>query len=266
MQTIIVATDFSITADNAVRYVIDAAKTVPIKVVLFHLHEISSHTAHGLTNAKDIEAQLEKKKIQVNEYASILTQDNGIEIEAIVRMGDFLEEVEQLTKQYHSALLVLGMPKKSFEQDLLGNTTTAAIYKFKFPILAIPSSARYTGIRKILYACDLTRGIHAKVLEAVREYALIFGADVEVFYVGMAVEQIYQQTLFEKSFHDIAYTYKNVQSNSVVKAIQQEVEKIQADILIMTPNKYGFWSSLLHRSKTRAMASNGRIPLLSVAY
>lgn len=51
-------------------------------------------------------------------------------------------------------MLILGMPKKSFEQDMLGNTTTSAIYNLKFPILTIPAHATYKGIKHILYAAD----------------------------------------------------------------------------------------------------------------
>jgi hypothetical protein len=32
----------------------------------------------------------------------------------------------------------------------------------------------------------------------------------------------------------------------------------------MMPNKYGFWGSLIHRSKTRIMASGSEIPLMSL--
>lgn len=266
MQSIIVATDFSETANNAFQYAIDAAKVVNGKIVLFHLYQISTHASHSLITAQGLDFLAHKKKDEVMQYAADMASLNGIEIEVAIRMGDFLDELEQVAAQYKSTILVLGMPKKSFEQDLLGNTTTAAIYKLRFPVLAIPESARFTSISRIMYACDLTRGIHTKVLEVVKEYAQMFKAEVLVFYVGEAIKKAETITGIDKALDGISYTYKNVFSESVVNAIQQEAESIKADILIMTPYKYGFWSSLLHRSKTRAMASNGKIPLLSLAY
>ena len=60
------------------------------------------------------------------------------------------------------------------------------------------------------------------------------------------------------------YYYKNVASNVIIEAIQDEITQINADLLIMVPHKYGFWDSLVHISKTRKMASRSEIPLLSL--
>jgi len=50
----------------------------------------------------------------------------------------------------------------------------------------------------------------------------------------------------------------------VLKVIEEEVIHMNADLLIMVPQKYGFLESIIHRSKTRVMASNNNVPLLSI--
>lgn len=266
MQTIIVATDLSPEADNATLYAINAAKITGSKIVLFHLYKVSSHVAHSLANTHEIDKMVWRMQQQMATYANIINREHKVLIEIVVRMGDFLEVVEQVAAQYESTLLVLGMPQKTFEQDLLGNTTTSAIYKLKIPILAVPEAASFKGIHKILYACDINRGVYATVLNTIKEYAGHYNAEVQVLYVGDVVKSLEHEEQLKKGLEGIHYYYKNVRSESVVKAIQDEAELIQADLLIMMPQKYGFWSSILHRSKTRAMASNGKIPLLSLNY
>jgi len=158
------------------------------------------------------------------------------------------------------------MPKKTFEQDLMGNTTTAAIYRFKFPILAVPESASFIGIREILYAFDLAKGVNALILRRVKEYAMLFNAKVKVIYVGDAEKSIKEEQTLKRELEGIEYEYKNVQSDSVIKAIKEEAVAISADVLIMTPHKYSFWASILHQSRTKTMLSHGKIPLLSIGY
>ncbi|HEY0175411.1 MAG TPA: universal stress protein, partial [Pedobacter sp.] len=63
---------------------------------------------------------------------------------------------------------------------------------------------------------------------------------------------------------DMTYSFKDVQSGAVIQAIKKEIIAAEAELLIMVPGKYGFWSSLLHRSKTNMMASGLNVPLLSV--
>ena len=265
MKTIIVATDFSDIANNAVNYAAHFARDLKHKLVLFHLHKLSTHEANALINTVDINQMVSKKRATYEKYATDLSAEFSIQVAMEICTGDFLDELKMIVDKYSGDMLVLGMPPKSFEQDLLGNTTTEAIYKFKFPILSVPATAQYKGIKRILFACDLNKEIQDTVLVQVQEYALALNAEVEVFYVGDAVKKVKERARVEKSLVDIIYHYKNEpSSDSVIEAILKEANIFKADVLIMIPYKYGFWESVVHISKTRAVASNGVIPLLSI--
>jgi len=263
---IIVATDFSPAANNALEYGIAAAREIGGQVIVFHLYKMSSHVANSRISARALDDFLLQKKAAFEGKINQLAETKGVTLIPVVRMGDFLPELEQLIEEYNARLLILGMPQKSIEQDLLGNTTTAAIYSLKFPILSIPDGVRYTGIKHILYACDMKRGVHATVLSRVKDYAHQFGAVVEVLHVGRLPGAEETKYTIDKELEDTPHFYKEVNAEGVVKSILAEARSAQADIIIMTPHRYGFWSSLFHRSKTRAMASNGSIPLLTIAY
>lgn len=266
MKNILIASDFTNIANNAMMYGIALAKVAGRKVILMHLFRTSHHVSNALVSPNMIDGMLEKKRNEVEKLAKQLAAENQIEIEAVVRMGDFQESLETVIETHNCGLVVLGMPTKSFEQDLLGNTTTTAIYKLKMPVLAVPEQAKFVGIRNILYACDVARGIHAKVLQSVKEYAQQYNAHLHLFYVGEAIKHMTKVEEITKKLDGVQYIYKEVQSDSVIKAIETEANDINADLIIMTPHKYGFWESIIHRSKTRMMASNGKTPLLSIAY
>lgn len=46
--------------------------------------------------------------------------------------------------------------------------------------------------------------------------------------------------------------------------IEEEINLIDADMLIMIPHRYNFIQSLFHRSKISIMASGNKIPLLAI--
>jgi nucleotide-binding universal stress UspA family protein len=115
----------------------------------------------------------------------------------------------------------------------------------------------------------MEKGVEEKVLENVHEIAATFGATVEVLYVKDKIEELLgaeeaEHATIDKTFAGINYYYKNVQSRRIIDAIQDEIKEINADLLIMSPYKYGFWDSMVHRSKTRMMASGNNVPLLSL--
>ncbi len=266
MRTIIVATDLSEVANNATVYAVKAAQITKEKIILFHLFKVSPHVANSRIGTQGIDEMALRMKSKIEAYAAELEKEYFVSIEVVVRMGDLYETAEQLMVEYDSTMMVIGMPKKTFEQNLLGNTTTSAVYKLKFPVLTIPESATFNGINEILYACDLTRGVHHAILKKVKEYAKLFDAMVEVIYVGDNIKISVEEDVLKRELDGVKYTYKNVQSESVLKAIQDEAVAISADVIVMTPHKYSFWASLLHQSRTRAMLSNGKIPLLAIGY
>lgn len=272
MRTIIVATDFSAEAENAVMYASAAAKDLKAKLVLFSSFSISVHATNSRLPATAVERLIEQNNAKLKERAEQITLEYGIEVG--YESGLMLQVSEELTNLYekHNAeLIVMGMAANSLAQDLFGNTTTAAIMKLKYPVLAIPLGAKYNKIKRILFACDVLRGVQKKILDRINNFASALGAEVEVFHVQNKVKMLENDTQhltskisIDEGLEGVSFFYKNVESGTVIDEIQKEITDFNADILIMVPLRYGFWDSLIHRSKTRIMASSCEIPLFSI--
>jgi Universal stress protein UspA and related nucleotide-binding proteins len=269
MKKIIVATDYSPEANNAAHYAAAIAAEQGHQLILFNVTSISIHALNARVSGDAIDQMLFIHRENLEKEAATLAATYKVKVVTHFATGYFYEELVRCIDQHQADVVVMGMASKTFEQDLLGNTTTAAIHKLQFPILAIPLQARYKGIKKVLFACDIEKGVQEQVLEKIRSLALAFGATIEIFHVETELEELAAESqagnaALDQALAGVAYTYKNVQSPQIIKAIQKEIQAMQADLLIMVPYKYGFWSSIVHRSKTRMMASGNDIPLLSL--
>src|SRR5690606_34434031 len=100
------------------------------------------------------------------------------------------------------------------------------------------------------------------------DFAVSTGSDVEIFHVQNKLRNLEDEATYSESITEglegISHSYKHIESETVIEEIKNEIKRINADILIMVPQRYGFWKSLVHRSKTRIMASQSDIPLLSI--
>lgn len=271
MKTIIVATDFSKEAENAVEYAAAAASQIKARLVLFNSFSLPMHASNTLFPASRIQDLVDDNQELLKKRAEELSVIYPIQVDYESSMLHVIDELYGLIYKYEADVVVMGMASKSLEQDLLGNTTTSAIQQLKFPVIAVPLGARFGGIKRILFACDVLRGVHKRILERVREAAQQFNAEVEVLHVSNTIASLKENadhlspvSAIDEGLEGVTYYFKNVQSNTVIRAIEREIKHIEADLLIMVPNKYGFWSSLIHRSKTRTMASRSEIPLLSI--
>lgn len=253
------------------KYAAAAAADHQFELVLFSLYHTSIHALNARSSVETLNRMLDRYRAKLESVAAGLRDSYGIKVAAHMASGNFHEEIAKCYTEEEADLIVMGMADKSLEQDLLGNTTTAAIHSLRHPVIAIPADAEYRGIKKILFACDITRGVHARILSRVKSLASGFGAEVEVFHVSKKVAELEKAEKTTRNLESIGeelagidYYYKNVVAGEVISAIREELEELQADLLVMVPYKYGFWGSFVHRSKTRIMASGSNIPLLSI--
>ena len=268
---IIISTDFSPEATAAMHYALSAASYYNLRVIVFHFHRLSIHALNARLPNNAIDRVVAKRKVEFENYCEKLTTQYDILVKPHFATGDYLQELEECVAQHKGDLVTLGSGNKSLEQDMLGNTTTRVIGRLKTPAIVIPPNIpAFTPFKKLLFSCDITRGIHAKVLQRVKDFAHTFKAEVEVFHITKAVKQLHDaeydkhQSLLKEGLSGVTYLYQNVESDKIIETINKRIDAIHADILIMVPYKYGFWNSLVHRSKTKLMASRTKIPLLSI--
>lgn len=269
--TIIAATNFSAIAENAVLYAAGLAKTVGAKLLLFNSFSLPVHSANSHITSDGIQKQIDNTTNKLKRQAETLAQQFGIETTVFCSYSFLEEQLVLLLKETNAQLLVMGMAERSLEQTLIGNSTTSAIKNINIPILAVPLKAHFEAARKILFACDTFKEVPLKKLSWLWEATKLIDGEIEVFNVTEKIDSLkasdapaLAKNIAESEFQDVRYLYKSVRSNAVIAEIEKEIRNFDADILVMIPQKYGFWDSLIHRSKTGIMASGLNIPLLSL--
>lgn len=265
MRTIIAATDFSEIAENAVAYAAAIAKQINARLILFNSFVIPFHASNTLLPADVIQKLMTDNEIRLLEKSFTISYEYGIEVGHESSFSYVHDDLKALIVEYEAEVLVLGMPERTLEQDLWGNRTTAAIKRLKIPILAVPMGAQFEGSKRVLFACDVIQGVPQQIISRIKEVVSTLDGEVEIFSVDQKIAEMKGLTNeLNEGLDGINYYYKNVASNAVIKEIAKEIEEFEADLLIMIPRTYGFWASMVHRSKTRIMASGLKIPLLSI--
>ncbi len=268
--TIIAATNFSTIANNAVTYAAGLAKATGAKLVLFNSFSLSVHSANSHITADAMQKQIDRAISRLENLAKETADVFKIEVDSICTYSFLEDELPRIIEQTNADAVVMGMAERSFEQELLGNSTTTAIKNLHIPVLAVPENARFQSIKKVLYACDSLSFSAIKKFSWIKSTLGDFGAEIEFFSVDEKLDDLKEEqhrilmsSNIEEEFEDVKYLYKTVRSNAVINEIRKEIKNYEADLLIMVPQKYGFWDSLVHRSKTRILAAGLDIPLLS---
>jgi nucleotide-binding universal stress UspA family protein len=271
MYTIIAATDYSELAENAAEYAAALAKQNKVRLILLNDFTVPITAMNARLPASAIQELLDENEIHLNNRASSLARKYDIEVLPKATFSFVEDEMKLLIAEHQADLVVMGMVSKSLEQDLWGNTTTSVIKKLHSPVLAVPAKAKFPGTKKVLFACDVLNGVSEALLARIKNFALTADAEVEVLLINETIEELQRAgadplalDMVTDGLEGIVYYYKHIRSDSIIHSIEKEIKRFHADLLIMVPEKHGFWDSVIHRSKTRMMASGLNIPLLSI--
>ncbi|CAD0004685.1 universal stress protein [Flavobacterium chungangense] len=268
-HAIIAATNFSDTANNAVTYAAGFAKATGTKLILFHSFSLSIHSANSRISSEGMQQELDQTSLRLERLGTEIATLFEIEVECFCNYSFLEDQLHNLIEDTNAQLVVMGMADRSLEQDLMGNATTAIIKNTNIPVLAVPANARFLNLKKILFAFDNESLSSIEKLSWFASIAELLKAEVEFFSVNEKVEELLLEqekinSQEEQSYMEVKFVYKNIRSGAVINEIKKEIKNYNADILVMVPQKYGFWDSIVHISKTRIMASGLDIPLLSL--
>ena len=270
MKTIIVATNYSKEANNAVNYAAELASHLYSKLVLFNSFELSVHASNALLPGSSIGRLVAENNNKLKNIALNLSGKYGINVDFVSRTSDLMEELDFQVKHLKADLVIMGM-RDVHSGFVPFSSTATVIHHAKYPILTVPEEASFNRISKILFAFNPDCIEEVNKLPMMMEFAEHFNAEIQVCHV----EESMQATTNEVSakslsfsaqaiLSDTEHSYTEIDDNNVLRGIERIIENWGADLLIMVPRKYGFWESIWHKSKTIQMAKRTRIPLLTL--
>lgn len=270
MKTIVVATDYSKAADNALDYAAAFARCTASKIVLFNAFHLPIPASTPPFPVPDIHELMAINKARLEQLAAGITHTYGIIVESVSITGSFREELDEVVQRFDAALVIMGMRTGSLSRSLFGSATTAIIRHGRFPVLVVPDNARFQGIAKILFACDFNSLKGNNQLDMLQALAQTFKARVQVFHVEQEEEELVpagkapDTPKLERILRGIKHTYRNLQEVEVVDGIEQGIQDYMPDLLVMVPNKPDFLDRLLNLSNTRKMVLQTHVPLLTI--
>ncbi|GAA4291847.1 universal stress protein [Aestuariibaculum suncheonense] len=269
MKTYILAANSFDEDTNYINHAFQMAKKTGARLVFFHLHNISIHAINARLPYESILETIKIAKDKADAFVTNLEKKYQVQTTLDFALGDFYQQLQRSIKEHQAVLLVMGIHKKYFEENLLGSTTTNTIHKVDIPVLTVPETYTYNPLKKILFAFDIERGLPAEALKKIETIAKAYKSVVEIFYVNDNPSDNKQDLINNmkaslQSTGDTRFLFNSVTSNTVVDEVKKELTRFEANLLVMVPYEYGFWLSLIHRSKTNLITSNLEVPLLTL--
>lgn len=278
MKTLVVPTDFSSVSVNAVNYAIDMAEAINAGIVLLHVYNIPVSYTDGpvspvsTVSVEEIKRTSEERLQEIKK--SLVTVTSGrIEIFTEARMGETIDELEQLCRSVEPLAVIMGSHGTTgLERMIMGSTTLTTIRHLKCPVIVVPSGTTYHGIKKIGLACDFENVVHTTPIEYIKNIVREFSADLYVLNVQnikqeedeLAEEAIMDTAYLDAMLDDVRPTYVQLTGKDVAESIHAFADNNNLDLVMVIPKKHKFMDSLFHKSQSKELLTHAHIPIVSI--
>lgn len=240
MKKILVPTDFSKEAENALKTAAIIAKKFDAEIYLLHMLDLPLNLIDPVQgNSQNVPealyfmklAHLEFSKIKQNDYLKAITVNEAVQFNYAFR------GITEFAKNNQCELIIMGSHGSSgFREMFIGSNTEKVVRQSEIPVLVIKEEAKDFKIEKFILATDTEIDNKKTLLKAV-EFSNLFEAELHLLFVNTpnnftTTKQAYAdlgEFLQEMNLNNIKkHIYNDI---SVEKGILNFAEKINADLI-----------------------------------
>lgn len=269
MKTIIVPTDFSETAENALNYAIEMAKLMDAKIILLHVCETrKSKGSVKYLSAEEIEGKHAKALHLLERH--IKNTGPMINFEICVQSKLIVKNIVEVAVEKNAELVIFGISESGdFDESIVGSNTLKAISNLVTPVLMVPAKAKFKMPAKIVFAADYLELKNDRPLTALLNFVTFFNSNLFIMNVKGKDEKTSSKKIaafinVRKVLRKVNHSFHHTVDENVVNGINEFVREIDAEIVAMIPHKHNIIYRIFNFSKTKNMTFYSHVPLLAL--
>ncbi len=263
MKKILVPTDFSPNAENALAYATDFANKCGGQVTLLHTYRLHSSAGMLLSVEKFIEEDARKEMdALIRRLEPKLRGEAGVEGRVI--RGDPVPIISDMADKSGYSLVIMGTQGATgLKEVFIGSTTNGVLRNTNTPVLAIPNNFAFRPIRKIVFAVDAAGISHPGVISMLVQLAKKCRAKVYVFHQGLGEIDDGIDPSIDIYLDEVEHSFHyELDEASINEGINSFVADYNADLLCMVRRRRSFLDEVFHVSVTTREVFNSPVPLL----
>lgn len=179
MNKILVATDFSACASNAMEYAMDLARVTGLEIVAIHAIGAFEGIFNNTYNALYIEEYYNSKREALKKWAETFGEREAyraVPVSTTCEVGSVSGVVTKYIEANPVDLLVMGTMGSTGIAGLFGSNASTMVEKTKTPTLIVPLESKFSSEPVITLATDFSSNLSTGDVTALRELIKAFAS------------------------------------------------------------------------------------------
>ncbi len=274
MKNILLPTDFSDNARNAINYAMEFFKSTPCTFYLLHVQKASQYTTDDLmaapANTTILESVIGDTKQKLETIAEELKTEYPNEnytFDTITDYDIFTDAIKQAISSKNIDLTIMGTNgATSAAEVVFGSNTLNVIRKVNHPLIAIPQGYTFKEPKNILYAIDNHDRFETKGIEPLVDALKRYQSTLRVLKIKDTdvVDQsdIEDKKQIDDFFKSVPHTFHSIINVPTALAINSFVQIMDIGMTAMFIKKETFLERFFKGSETSKISYGTLVPLL----
>lgn len=276
MKKILIPTDFSDNAYNAIRYALTFFKNEECIFYLLNTYTPITYSLEYLVETPmfyDLEDVARMKSenglIETEEKIQKEFKNSKHSFKKISVFNMLVNEIKELIKINNIDFIVMGTKGATGAKEVfLGTHTMYTIKKVACPILVVPENFEYEEPKEILFPTDFHFQTTNKFLGAIKDICKNHISRIHILnaYYGIPLDdtQLAAKEYLDTYLGSNAHLFHIEDGMDVIEAIEEFKKNNIINLLVMVHNKHSFFDNLLFKPVVNQITYHTNIPFLVI--
>ena len=272
LKTLLVPTDFSAKAENALRLATEMAMRHGSKIIILHVvhtYYLMDRGGKQVIGSEIVQQSLDVAQLKLEEIRGALQQNFNIEIEIKLSTQGLTDSINELILEENVDLVVLGTSgKQNVKSFILGSNSYNILQYAATSVLLVPETFRKTHFKKILLPVRVENHLDEKA-----KISLVLAEKNEGGINLLGVADAERLAMIRKSYAemrkvmqmkgaDYVSEFKLCADNAdeIVETAQRE----ESDIIVLADQDENSWKSFMAENFFKKMINGTDVPLFIV--
>ncbi|AUP81333.1 universal stress protein [Flavivirga eckloniae] len=276
MRKILIPTDFSANATNAINYALELFKYEVCIFYFMHAFQDDIYTDEALLTrealsetTKIVGDQSQKELETTLKDVKERCPNPRFSYRIIASNNVLVDEADKIVDEENIDIIVMGTRGKTNDRKLSFGSHTLQVLKYvACPVLAIPEGYKYTQPKHVLFPTNYLIPFKRRELKLLCEMLFPFRAKIDMLYVsindGLSLRQEDNKAFVAESLRKNNVNFYTVKKKQITRTINAYINEKAIDMLVMVNTRHSHLENILFQSRFDKIGLNINIPFLAL--
>lgn len=269
MKTILVPTDFSKCANNAMMYALEIAERTGLSVTVLYVVYPNEGIDNNMYDAFFVDDYVQERLNGMKTWIKKFTKSphlKDVQVNLDCRIGFPVSTINDVARELGASLIVMGSTGATgLRGVMLGSVTGGVISSSRTPIFVVPPKAVFRNNARFALATDFRFPVSPGALQVMREMLNLQHTGLNIVHVMSdpgKQPDLRQEKLLSEKLDSIPHNYHYIHDKNVVRAVHNFLESTDCNGLVAVAHEHSLLHKLFGKSVSRSLAYHTKVPVL----